>query len=250
MERPVRSDTVSPAQSLVLVSCSRRKTTTPGLLPAIERYDGPIFRLLRRFLRVSTRPVSLHILSAAYGLIPADHPIPWYDCQMRTDRATALRPAVDASLRAIMISYPFTDGFFCMGNAYQQALPDLTTFIPATIPIQIASGTIGRQLGMLHDWLYGQPPVPASSGRDTGTARIRGIELTMTANEALTTARCALAHADGNPRAFQSWYVLVDDRRVAPKWLVSKLSGLSVRAFTTDEARRVLARIGIAVRRV
>jgi hypothetical protein len=168
---------------------------------------------------------------------------------MTAERATALRPTVETSLRAITSEHPFTDGIICMGSTYRIALPDIAAFIPAAAPIAIAHGTIGRQLGMLHDWLYGQPPAIAGNVCGTGEARIRGIELSMTADEAITVARCALAQRIGTPRAFQSWYVTVDDQRVAPKWLVSQLSGLSVSDFTTDEARRVLARMGIPVRR-
>jgi hypothetical protein len=45
-------------------------------------------------------------------------------------------------------------------------------------------------------------------------------------------------------------YVVVDEQQVAPKWLVSQLFGLPVNAFATDEARRVLAHLGIEVRRL
>lgn len=249
MEHPARGETPPAARLLVLVGRSRRNAATPGLLPAIERYDGPVFRLLRRFLRASDRPISIHILSAAYGLIPADHPIPWYDCQMTTERATALRPAVRESLRAVVNGDSYTESFICMGSTYRQALPDIATCIPATAPVEIAHGTIGRQLGMLHDWLYGQPPAIIWNVENTGKARIRGIELSVTADEAISTARFALAQGVGKPRTFQSWYVSVDDQQVAPKWLVSQLSGLPVRAFSADEARHVLAQIGVTVRR-
>jgi hypothetical protein len=36
---------------MLILACSRRKRPDEGLLPAIERYDGPAFRVLRRFLR-------------------------------------------------------------------------------------------------------------------------------------------------------------------------------------------------------
>jgi hypothetical protein len=40
---------------MLILACSRRKRPDEGLLPAIERYDGPAFRVLRRFLRKSRR---------------------------------------------------------------------------------------------------------------------------------------------------------------------------------------------------
>lgn len=57
-----------PGDRLLILSCSRRKRLDTDLLPAIERYDGPAFRVLRRFLR--ERPFEapdVLILSAEHG---------------------------------------------------------------------------------------------------------------------------------------------------------------------------------------
>jgi exonuclease SbcC len=35
---------------LLILSCSRKKKTTSQLLPALERYDGPSFRVARKFI--------------------------------------------------------------------------------------------------------------------------------------------------------------------------------------------------------
>ncbi len=53
---------------LLIVTCSQRKNPTLGLLPAIDRYDGPAFLVLRKYLRegVGDAPRVL-ILSAKYG---------------------------------------------------------------------------------------------------------------------------------------------------------------------------------------
>jgi hypothetical protein len=135
-----------------------------------------------------------------------------------------------------------------MGTAYRQALPDMSACIPATVPIQIASGTMGRQLGTLHDWLYGQPP-RAICSCNTGPPHIRGIGLYVTADEALAIARRAIDNDSRKSRAFHSWYVSIDDQQVAPKWLVHHLTGLPVSAFSTDQARRALTQMGIKVHR-
>src|SRR5437764_14093390 len=96
-----RGGQAADSASLLLVACSQRKRDTPGLLPAIERYDGPIFRLIRRFRRYRPTGPTVAILSAAFGLIPADHPIPWYDRRMTPARAHALRPDVERALCAM-----------------------------------------------------------------------------------------------------------------------------------------------------
>lgn len=79
--------------------------------------------------------------------------------------------------------------------------------------------------------------------------RLRGVALAATPEEVAALARRALAEERGAPDAYQGWYVPLDGRRVAPKWLVSCLTGLPVGAFGTGEARRALAALGVEVRR-
>ncbi|HEU5327473.1 MAG TPA: hypothetical protein VFU78_05220, partial [Thermomicrobiales bacterium] len=65
----VTSPRAQPAD-LLIIACSRRKRPAPGYLPAIERYDGPVFRVLRRYLRErGDAGLTIRILSAEYGLI-------------------------------------------------------------------------------------------------------------------------------------------------------------------------------------
>jgi len=68
-------------------------------LPAIERYDGPPFRVLRRYFREQPEHnVDAFVLSAKWGLIPADQPIPLYEQSMSRERAQALQPMVTRAL--------------------------------------------------------------------------------------------------------------------------------------------------------
>lgn len=53
---------------LLILSCSRRKRSDRGLLPALERYDGPTYRVMNKFLRVNpsgTQSLDVYILSKA-----------------------------------------------------------------------------------------------------------------------------------------------------------------------------------------
>ncbi len=56
---------------LIVLSCSATKASANGALPAIILYDGPMFRVLRSFLRDYHWPesLSLAVLSAKYGMI-------------------------------------------------------------------------------------------------------------------------------------------------------------------------------------
>ena len=78
---------------LLIVSCSQRKRSESRLLPAIERYDGVYFRLLRKALREDYWPENLDalILSAKYRLIDMATPIDSYEQRMTRSRATELK---------------------------------------------------------------------------------------------------------------------------------------------------------------
>jgi hypothetical protein len=88
----------SSTERLLILACSQRKRPDEGLLPAVERYDGPTFRVLRRFLREGiSEPPDVLILSAEHGLIPQDLPIAAYDRKMTPARARELRPQILAA---------------------------------------------------------------------------------------------------------------------------------------------------------
>src|ERR687889_181325 len=93
---------VAQASRMLILACSRRKRSDERLLPAIERYDGPAFRVLRRFLREgSANAQSVLILSAEYGLIAHNLRIAAYDRVMTPARARELRPLILAKLNRI-----------------------------------------------------------------------------------------------------------------------------------------------------
>ena len=83
---------------LLILGCSQKKRPDSGLLPALTRYDGPMFRVLRKFLREcpgEAQGLEIYILSAEFGLIPASQPIPNYDRRMTLQQANILRAGQD-----------------------------------------------------------------------------------------------------------------------------------------------------------
>lgn len=226
-------------------------------MPAIERYDGPAFRVLRRYLQTraaanefKSAGLDVYVLSAEFGLIPADQPIPDYDRRMTPERAKELQPSVlDRVKRLLNRDGPYREVFVHLGREYQLALQGWEKLIPHGVIVRTAEGSVGARQGHLFDWLYGfPPPIPVTEKR--GEAKLLGTEIKLTPQEVLEVARQALHH-DGQAAArFHTWFVQVDDQRVAPKWIVSKLTGLPVSAFTTEQARRLLAALGIEVLRV
>jgi len=83
-----------PTNRLLVMACSAAKKKDAGLLPALARYDGPAFHVLRKYLAHATDAPTVFILSARFGLLDADHPIPDYDRRISAEAAEAIRPDV------------------------------------------------------------------------------------------------------------------------------------------------------------
>lgn len=238
---------------MLILACSQRKRPDEGLLPALERYDGPAFRVLRRFLREGcSQAPDVLILSAEHGLISHDLPITAYDRRMTLARARELRPHVLADLQRLIASRSSLETLICAGKQYLLALQADDTSLLSRSNVRICAGALGKMLAELHDWLHGRPPklrynptMLAVGNR----ARIRGVEVTLTPEQVFDIAAEAIAEGWGDPERYESWCVPVNGNRVAPKWLVSRISGLPVAAFTTDDARRLLAQLGVEVSR-
>ena len=231
---------------LLILSCSRKKKASSRLLPALERYDGPAFQVLRKFIvecPAEAGKLDIRILSAKFGLIPADQPIPWYDEPMTAHQAAILNPMVSAELKRLLARRKYRKLLLNVGQAYQAALAGHESLVSDSVEVTQASGSSGRRQTILRDWLRGRPPNQLFS--PAGSACLRGTKITLTPDEVIDIACRALAEGKGTPYSYQSWYVPVNGLRVAPKWLVSQLTGLPVGAFHSEEARRVLFQLGV-----
>jgi hypothetical protein len=139
---------------LLILSCSQRKITVTGRVPAIDRYDGPAFRVLRKYLRESPpHAPTVLILSARYGLIPSARKIPWYDQRLSKAAAGKLRPRVLRVARRALGSRPWTAVGVCAGKEYQAVLAGLPDLAPAGVRVDLLAGGLGKRLAALRAWL-------------------------------------------------------------------------------------------------
>jgi hypothetical protein len=114
--------------SLLILACSTRKRLADAPMKAIERYDGPSWRVVRAAL--CRRPdikerLVIWALSAELGLIPASRPIPSYDRRLDRRRADALAPLVAAQLAELARPYAaegFAHALVCAGQVYLAAM--------------------------------------------------------------------------------------------------------------------------------
>ena len=139
---------------LLILSCSQRKAPVKGRLPAIDRYDGPAFRVLRKYLREtpSGAPTVL-ILSAKYGLIESERKIPSYDQRLSRTSAAQLRPQVLETVRRVLRSRAWRAVGVCAGKEYRSTLNGLAELLPAEVRLDLLSGGLGKRLAALRDWL-------------------------------------------------------------------------------------------------
>ena len=138
---------------LLLLGCSDTKVKKSGRMPAFQRYDGPAYRVFRKFLRDcpdAVSPMNLYILSAQYGLISGDILIPDYDLRMTADRAAQLKPAVQRSLSLVLSLDRYDEIFVVMGRLYREVVMDL---MPSGVVFGVAEGGIGEKSSALYQWL-------------------------------------------------------------------------------------------------
>lgn len=73
---------------LVILACSATKRTDAGYMPAIERYNGPLWQTFKA-ARAEAAPIACAFLSALYGFGGEDRPIQDYNERMTPERARA-----------------------------------------------------------------------------------------------------------------------------------------------------------------
>lgn len=146
---------------LLLIACSATKRPDAGLLSAVERYQGTWFKVLHAYQRarpVEVQALAVWILSAEFGLIAANTPIPDYNRTMTPTRRRELAPALQvqwASLRQALASVGVCH--VAMGAQYRAAISEAGFLAQAQqygITVSIGQGGIGEQARQLKDWLY------------------------------------------------------------------------------------------------
>jgi len=139
---------------LLIVSCSQRKRSEPGLLPAIERYDGVYFRLLRKAQREGYWPENLDalILSAKYGLIDQVTPIDSYEQRMTRNQATQLKIQTIQTLQTFARRTSYSEVYVDLGQDYRYAVEGLPQVFDNSL-VTYANGRIGQRLAQLRNWL-------------------------------------------------------------------------------------------------
>ena len=142
---------------LILLACTATKRSEPDLLPAIERYDGPSFRTLRKWQAanpVEAQHLDVLILSARLGLIGADTLISNYNLRMNPARAVELRDTVSITLTGMLAQRgPYAATLVHLGQDYLPAIGGVISQTPAYGFVTYTTGSIGVRLHQVKAWL-------------------------------------------------------------------------------------------------
>jgi hypothetical protein len=136
------------------MACSQRKRNDKGMLPAIERYDGPAFRVLRKYLQEhQSADVITYILSAKFGLIDGKRLLHDYNRRMSSARADSLRPLVAGKVTRLLRQECWDEIGICLGRDYFRTMPKDFMRSCDAIPVSILGGGLGKRLTSLRSWL-------------------------------------------------------------------------------------------------
>lgn len=140
---------------LLLISCSATKREGASL-PAIARYDGPKFRVLRKALAEGIDPPTIRILSACYGLIEPDRIIDNYNLELSPRMVPMFRQVrtyrgdFDQAVLAADDIFVMAGGLYCeIIDLWLAEAP------PPTKPTRwrVCYGAPGQRLQQLGAWL-------------------------------------------------------------------------------------------------
>jgi len=134
---------------LLIISCSQRKASISNPAYAIELYDGPFFKMIRKMKQEEKFPNNIHILiiSAKYGLLGAYDLIEKYDQKMTVERAEKIKKDMNIKLNKFLINKK--EVFISVGKNYRLSLEGFKF----EIPIAYATGKIGEKLSQIKEWI-------------------------------------------------------------------------------------------------
>lgn len=137
---------------LLLIPCSKRKKSYASR-PAIEIYDGPLFRAIRKYFSSGLPAVDIHIVSAKYGLIAADTIIEPYDQVMTPKRALEMRKDVLSDLSRLLQKRQYTEVLVNLLASYRLAMDGIQEMVPENTSLNFIKGPIGKRTSETIQWL-------------------------------------------------------------------------------------------------
>ena len=160
---------------LLVMSCSARKSKATGLLPAFQRYTGPSYSIVKK--ASSSLPAEeafqtkIAIISAKYGYLDFNTPIPYYDLMMTETLAKMHRSKAVQSLSQFVDDFDFKEIFLFLSPVYAQAVMPMAEWTDG-IPYCFVKGGMGYRNQFLKNWFLGLTTVTQDGLLDRQTGQV------------------------------------------------------------------------------
>ena len=148
---------------LLVQSCSATKSDAENPVPALDRYEGYFYKIIKKAKREGELDpgIDICILSAEHGLLEPDDMITAYDRRMDTDRASELCAEVVSALRKKVRRGGYDQVVVNMGRAYRQAIDGFEHGLDIEVRY-IEAGGIGKKGHELKQLLRTSEPAQTS----------------------------------------------------------------------------------------
>jgi len=143
---------------LLIVPCSQTKKITDIPTAAINVYDGPTYKSLRKNVKFfdNNNGLDIYIISAKYGLIEPLYEIQTYDQKMDDKQAKRLNPKIRQDLLKIIQNKTYSEIYVDTGNSYSLALEGFQGMVKRYSPntlFKMGHGKNGQRLHEMKEWI-------------------------------------------------------------------------------------------------
>jgi hypothetical protein len=148
----------------MVISGSRRLANPTCPIPAIDRFDGPLAKLLRKHYK-QLRNVDVFFVSPTYGIVNAKEEIGfreplegfWDNFDMCADDVKQLRERNIQILRRLLSKKHYSEVYLNVGQKLLRLMPNIEELVPESTKIVYAKGAgFGPKMTHMKEWMESQ----------------------------------------------------------------------------------------------
>lgn len=141
---------------LILLSASRRRSNNPKTIPAIERYQGVYFRVLKKYLREGRlRNTDILIVSEKFGVLRPEDKVPYhkpFEGKLGKEEVQKARQANLTKLAEIFSKKRYSEIFVVCGREFQKLIEGFQNLTNTKVVFCEGAG-LGPKAQNLKEWI-------------------------------------------------------------------------------------------------
>jgi len=138
---------------LLIISSSKRQKKDKSPLPALERYDGFMFRILKKLKRENKLPADLDIIiiSSKFGLLKPEDKVPYVNHMMTFLQAREVKNKFLNEFKKLFDKKNYSEIFVNLGASYLESIKGIEKLTNAKIIY--AKGKMGQKANHMKRWI-------------------------------------------------------------------------------------------------